>query len=430
MPDLENLRKRKKARVRSARFAWPPKWLEAVTTELGFDISDRRHVKSIASAIKRLSDTFIEQTGAKPIGGRNSSVQSRWLYGDDNLLRTAYAAYYLPVNVPKLVEMFESVRFPWGSVGHILDIGTGPGTAAIAGLIARARTGLTSPVDITLCDHSRDFLELSKQMIAVFRRILNIPGTDLSYHFILSSDSGKNDHIYQKTGYDLVLAANIVAELSKNTTDELPSHLADLVNPGGYVVFVEPARRLPARQVTAVRDEVIKTGWKVLYPCPASYPCPLMSRQKDWCHHRLLWQAPEHISAIDGLIGMEKNLLNFTGFILEKPSETDSIFAESEFLGPDRNQGGDRVSLPSRVISDVMAQKGRYCVYVCGIFNGKARALPAVLEKKRMTDYTECLAGLARYDLIRLENVGIRENQLILDENSRLTTCIDDSDQE
>lgn len=241
MPDLENLRKKwKKARVRSARFAWPPNWLEAVTTELGLDISDRRHVKSIASAIKRLSDTFIEQTSAKPVGGRNSSVQSRWLYGDDNLLRTAYAAYYLPVNVPKLVEMFESVRFPWDSVGHILDIGTGPGTAAIAGLIARARTGLTSPVDITVCDHSRDFLELSKQMIAVFRRILNIPGTDLSYHFILSSDSGKNDHIYQKTGYDLVLAANIVAELPKNITAELPSYLADCVNPGGYVVSSSP----------------------------------------------------------------------------------------------------------------------------------------------------------------------------------------------
>lgn len=424
------MRRRKKGRVRSARFKWSLEWLEAVFTKLGLDISDRQHIKSIASAIKKLSDTFIDQTGTKPVSNRNPPAQSRWLYGNDNLLRTAYAAYYLPVNVPKIVEILESMWFRWDTVQHILDIGSGPGTAAVACLIARVRAGLTSPIDITVCDHSRDFLELSKKIIILFRRILNIPGDDRFFLFDLSSDSDKRDHAYLKTGYDLALAANIIAEIPEIASARLADFFAGLVNPGGHVVFLEPARRQPARHVTAIRDELTHHGWNVLYPCPASYPCPLMSDRKDWCHHRLFWQAPEHISAIDRLIGMEKNLLNFTGFILEKPLETDLKPVESEAFNCDQNQIGVRVCLPCRVISDVRPQKGRYCVHVCGVFDGKARALQALLEKKRMTDYTGLLANLARYDLIRLENVSIRGNQLILDENSRLTTCIKDDDRE
>lgn len=421
--------KLKRSRVRSACFQWPPGWIKAVADGLQVDLSDRRVTGTIAPAVKQLSDAFIDQTRARIVSG-DKHVSPGADYGDDRLYRTSYTAYYLPVNVPKIVDLLESSALSWDSVHRILDLGTGPGTAPVACLIARSRAGARSPVTFTALDRSRHFLALSETVITVFRNLLNIPGVDRFNRYDLLEYAVDNQRGISDTGYDLVTAANILAELPAHVREVLPGLFDRTVNPGGCILLLEPARRHPARHVTAVRDELVSMGWSVLYPCPGSYPCPVLHRARDWCHHRLAWDAPRHILQVDRLTGMQKNLLNFTGFVLKKPGlQLHDSTGNSSAASPDSLQPVSAV-YTCRVISDVIIQKGRFCIHVCGFIEGRARAVPALLEKRRITHYNALFTDLARYDRIRLENTEFRGNQLILNEYSRLTTDFVNGDQE
>jgi hypothetical protein len=429
VPVLKKMSRLKRSRVRTVRFQWPPEWLEAVADNLKVDLTDRRVTGTIAAAVKQLSDAFIDQTRARIVSG-DKHISPGADYGDDRLYRTSYTAYYLPVNVPKIIELLESSGLSWGSVHRILDLGTGPGTAPVACLIARSRAGIGSPVNITALDRSRHFLALSENVITTFRRILDIPGSDRFYRYDLPEETVEKRRDLSDTGYDLVTAANILAELPEHALARLPRFFDRTVNAGGSILFLEPARRHPARRVTALRDELVSMGWRVLYPCTGDFPCPVLHRARDWCHHRLAWDTPGHILQVDRLTGMRKNLLNFTGFVLQKPGgRTPDSTGNSIVAHPDGRAPVSPVYV-CRVISDVIIQKGRFCVHVCGFIEGSARAVPALLEKRRLTQYNDLFTDLARYDRIRLERTEFRGNQLILNEHSRLTTDFENGDQE
>jgi hypothetical protein len=59
---------------------------------------------------------------------------------------------------------------------------------------------------------------------------------------------------------------------------------AERLLPGGAVLVVEPALRVGARHLMAVRDRLAERGRTVRYPCTHGGPCPMRARERDWCH--------------------------------------------------------------------------------------------------------------------------------------------------
>lgn len=436
----------KKGRVRYSRFDWTTDLLDLVMDAAGLPgvagsaPAPADVIRTIATAVKSLSDTFLHARSAGPSPDTPAGCM---LYGADAELRAAYTAYYLLANAPKIVETLESALIDWQSVRSVLDIGTGPGTALTGLLITRHRSGTDIPLDLIAIDHSRDFLKLAETIIRKFRDALNTSGNDRFLCSDIVSGLRAADYNSGEKPVDMVIAANVLAELPPDSLDIIPAMLAGRLRPGGYAVLLEPARRIPARRLLTLRDRLCAAGWRTLFPCPGDYPCPALGRTRDWCHHRLEWTAPDLVKAVDRLTGMHKYLLNFTGLVLRKPeviiipSTPAAPAADGMFTQPAADESFDqppvdglRVSTSCRVISDIMPQKGRFEALLCGDFDGRQHLLTAVLEKKRINDYNKAFLELARYDRIRIDGAAIRGNRLVLSEASRLTVEVDDGDQE
>lgn len=407
----------KRSRVGRARFAWSPDLVRCVLETIGSgDGPQQEWLRQAAGAVKSLSDTFLQPDG---------SPEAVPVYGADPLLRPAYAAYYLLANVPKIVETLESAPPDWSGIRRVVDLGTGPGTAVVGMLIARERAGIRTPVSITGIDYSTDFLSLAQSIVKTFRNCLGIGGPD---RFLIRDLNGVPGSL-QPAGIgepaDLLMAANVMAELSDAAVSAFPDLLETHLRPGGHALLLEPAQRRPARRLLEVRNRLGASGWSILFPCPGPFPCPALERKRDWCHHRLEWDPPKPVSEIDRITGMHKHLLNFTGLLFGKPGTdpslqkiTPDLKAPHPGLRPaDSAEGGPEC----RIVSEILARKGRYEAFVCGDFGAGPHLLLAVLEKKRINDYNESFLELARYDRVRIDGAVIRGGRLVLSEDSRLT---------
>ncbi len=339
----------KKKPVKPARFQWTPELIHLVTDTLDLTDSNPATLRTMAAAVKSLSDTFLLGT-----------LESVRVYGAEARLRSAYAAYYLLANLPKVVETLESAPIDWDSVTSVLDLGTGPGTALIGVMLARHRAGIKTPVSLTALDHSPDFLHIAKNLLTVFRNNLHIGGSDRFLVRDLTTESRSTrwqGHVppdivpasvfpfgsptspittapittapgaAAAEPFDLVTAANVLVELPDAALQTIPEILNERVRDDGYVLLLEPAQRDPARRLLAIRDRLCASGWKNLFPCPGNYRCPALDRKRDWCHHRLKWTPPALVEEIDRLTGMHKSLLNFTGLVFRKSiAEPEPVF--------------------------------------------------------------------------------------------------------
>ncbi|MCD4655444.1 small ribosomal subunit Rsm22 family protein, partial [bacterium] len=283
----------------------------------------------------------------------------------------------------------------------------------IAFLIARHRAGITVSLDITAIDYSNEFLEMAKELIQIFRHHFKINGKDI-FHKADLKQEGSLTFVSVTGSAKLVMASNILSELSAMFINVFPDRLNQLLNPDDFLLLMEPAQRFPARKLLEVRDRLCKFGWKPIYPCPGNYMCPVLERRRDWCHHRLKWEPPELVKMIDGLTGMNKHLLNFTPLIMRKTADNDEVRTDSANW--------------YRVISEVRQLKGKLEVVICGEFSNKEHQKICMLENKYFSRYNELFPDLARYDQIRLDKAENRANRLILSETSRLTKEVDDGD--
>ncbi|MBN1296077.1 hypothetical protein JXA80_04805 [bacterium] len=410
---------KRSSRIRSARFDWPSAWVEVVTDSC----PGTGDTETVAAAVKTLSDQFLDRTT-----GTADTSMSMIPYGENPAFLAAYIRYYLLVNTPKLIAIFEDSGIDLQTISRVLDIGTGPGTAAIAALIAGYRCGIHSSLDIAAIDHSAAFLRTAGNLIRRFRSLLDRPGTDSFSRSFPSLPSPLTDRSFmpssQSTGSpDLILVSNALAEFDTSLQNRLPDILDGIAVPGSYLVVMEPARKASARRALHLRNVLCTRGWAVRYPCPGDYPCPALECPRDWCHHRLTWTAPPPVRTIDRYTGMEKDLLNFSPLVLIKPKPMDS----TPVVGP------TDLSLhlgPLRIVSELRSYKGKQEITVCGRFSTGGQLMICMLENKRLSRYNDVFPDLARYDRIRIEGATRRGDRIILSESSRVIRLENDGGQE
>jgi ribosomal protein RSM22 (predicted rRNA methylase) len=163
--------------------------------------------------------------------------------------------------------------------------------------------------------------------------------------------------------YDLVLCGLVLNELThagsepdRTLIDSLCGRLAD----DGALIALEPALRSESRKLQALRDVLVASQRApfVFAPCLHERACPLLARERDWCHVRIEARLPERIAKLALAAGLRAEDLTFSYLTLRKQrgSFADSVLRSLEPSAP-------RIY---RVVSSPLESKGKLELLVCG----------------------------------------------------------------
>lgn len=282
-------------------------------------------------------------------------------YLDEAALRAAYLAYFLPVNLAKVQALLDelppdALHAPADRPLKVLDVGSGPGTAALAVLDWMRQQSRQHDVAIVAVDQALPVLQELERLWRAYTG--SSPGSSAMLTRIHANLQrvGSLDGYKPEGPFDLIVIANTLGELWHEARDPIGSRVAlvrgllDLLMPHGSLIIMEPALRETSRCLHQVRDALLaKQACTVYSPCLHDRPCPALIKADDWCHEERPWTPPPIVDAIDREVGFIKDALKFSYVILRKDGRTIVPRA------PDRY----------RVVSELREMKGEKRAWLC-----------------------------------------------------------------
>jgi SAM-dependent methyltransferase len=263
----------------------------------------------------------------------------------------AYLLWWWPQTYAKTQAALRMAPMP--AQPRILDVGAGPGPAALA---AQDLLG----GEATCFDLSGEALAEARAL-GIRHTVRELPPGD----------------------FDLTLAANVLLEVAQ------PLELVRRMT--GTVVLIEPALRETGRALLELRDALLAKGeFQALAPCLTQKPCPALASPKDWCTAELRWTPPRHFIQLAEATGLRADeLLSFAPLILAKtaPRPPENLW---------------------RVVGVPQPEKGKKRVWVC---SDEGRVALGRLDKHAAPDNAQ-FDELARGDLVRLGGLEKRGDGL------------------
>jgi ribosomal protein RSM22 (predicted rRNA methylase) len=269
-------------------------------------IASERHRSPLAGDVARLSALFTDARG-----------QRRPTYMQDPSLRRAYLGFFVPHNVARIALLLrraiEEGHLPAEGAPRVLDVGAGPLSGLLACWAVWGRLGPSRAVDLSraaLDDGAAVLAAVGAEVeaLALVDRSLSAPSTS----WLPAED------------IDVVIAANVLNEVGdpREPTPRLRlvETLVGALSPRGRLLVVEPAMRVEARALMAVRDDVVDGGLaSVLSPCRGAPACPLLATQGDWCHGDVVWtERPPAYLALERATRLPKETLSATHLLLAR----------------------------------------------------------------------------------------------------------------
>lgn len=316
----------------------PPELVAAIEAEI------QGLPASLSKQIRALSELFHLFTAERSILGRTS-------YLDAPKLRSAYLRYHLPLNVARATRVLGEVLRVHPEARdftRVFDLGAGPGTASLATLFSLPRNLARVFV---LEDRSRAALASARRILerssaaggisSLTTRVRALPG------------------LPAMEGGALVWLSMVLNELQVGAPRGLDprafiERLALRLSPGSVVIAMEPALRVPGRNLLRLHDEALAAGgWRVLAPCTHQASCPLLvERDRSWCHVRFEWRAPRFVREVADPLGLEHREPSVAYLALER------VRASGE--------PATAASARARVIGDAMeVHGGKRGIYIC-----------------------------------------------------------------
>ena len=308
--------------------------------------------QKLAEAVSRLSLRFTR-------GGDGTSAD----YLQEDNLRRAYLAYFLPVNLAKIQALLREMPQP-GLSGtaaapfRVLDFGAGPGTGLLAVLDwAMAVPDLVGrPLELLAVDRSVKALQQAEALSDLYRR--QQPDVKATVTTLKGKVPGDVTAVTTRGPFDLVILANVLNEALAGEIDRVPrlaewlAACAALLKHDGTLMLVEPALREASRTLHEIRNALLvqpDNPWTVFSPCLHHEPCPALAKPTDWCHEERPWQPPAFVSVIDRSVGFIKDALKFSYLLLRKDGCT-IVPRQTEFY---------------RVVSELREMKGEKRAWLC-----------------------------------------------------------------
>lgn len=305
----------------------------------------------LAQGVAELSQLFTTDRGV-----------IRQPYLDHPLKAAAYLSYFLPVNLAKVQVLLDEMPIP-EPTGRlkVLDLGTGPGTGALAALDwwHRRNPQTVIPLEVIAVDHVRGALRQATDLWTRYVQVTGIPGATMRTvegNLTRSANSQWVGEARHAAPYDLIVLANCLNELHVEAADSvaagsaLVSEVLAWLAPTGTMMIVEPALRETARTLQQIRDRLLQERRCTVYsPCLHENPCPALVNPFDWCHEERAWIPPASIQILDERVGFIKDALKFSYLLLRKDGKTIVERRPDVF----------------RVVSELRAMKGEKRAWLC-----------------------------------------------------------------
>jgi ribosomal protein RSM22 (predicted rRNA methylase) len=213
--------------------------------------------KQLAAAARALSQRYRASSGRAEVGAIASEQDV-----------AAYLAYRLPATFAAVGTVFEEVsaRLPGLQPGSLLDIGSGPGTAAWAAL--EVWPGLERITAV----------EIDPRMLEAGRSLAAHSGSAA-----IRDASWQRGDISSPRTYpaaDIAVAAYVIGELPAKERSATVKRLWDASNVA--CVIVEPGTPRGSRLIRDATEQLDGAGAHILAPFPASWTC--VETAEDWCH--------------------------------------------------------------------------------------------------------------------------------------------------
>jgi ribosomal protein RSM22 (predicted rRNA methylase) len=305
---------------------------------------------ALARAVQRVSAAYTRERGELPN-----------LAGDDSAL-CARLRFFLPRDAPKiaapLAELATAGALPRGSSLRVLDLGAGVGTSSLgAAAFLLAQPGVER-VQIDAVDQDAAALELAQTLAA---RYAQEAGLALA---MKTQRAALTPQLLARLAppYHLIVLGFVLNELALQSADPAEQHarwltqLSSLLCDDGAIIVLEPALRAQSRALQLARDRLLAQGGPpyLFAPCLHAGACPLLERERDWCHERLPLALPKAIAAIAREAGLREAELSYSYLTLGRAPRS---LAELAHGAPERLY---------RVVSGPLGSKGKLELALCG----------------------------------------------------------------
>jgi len=258
--------------------------------------------------------------------------------------RAARLRFFLPRDLPKIEGPLAALAarggLPTKGAWDVVDLGAGYGATTLGlGRLCK-RLGLPITLRVRAIDDdpgALDVLEaLAKETRGGSLAALSVP---IELEPTVGSVAVADPSILAR-GADLALAGFVVNELfpageARSESDRLDllerwlARLTGALSPGGALVLLEPALREPTRTLMSLRDRLVAGGLDVAFPCTHRAACPLLARERDWCHAELALALPEALVPVAREAGLRFEGLSYATLALRNapPIERDPRLA-------------------------------------------------------------------------------------------------------
>lgn len=326
--------------------------LRIISERIGWETSTEGflHLDELAQGVKVLSNLFTKNRRA--LDGR--------YFADPRLLR-AYLAYFLPVNIAKIISILkelptDEVSLPESPL-RLLDVGSGPGTGTLAVLDWMQQCqGQIQTLDATLVDGVESSLEEARLLWDSYCRMEKVTSAHLHCHRWDLERTASMKLFGQARPFHVIIVANTLNEVYRQSNHSLERQvqlvqtLLGCLHPQGSLLLVEPALKHTSRELHALRDRLLALNACTIYsPCLHEQPCPALFKQDDWCHEERPWIAPPWVSTLDRAVGFIKDSLKFSYLVLRKDGRTIVPRTQDVF----------------RVVSELRTMKGDSRAWIC-----------------------------------------------------------------
>lgn len=249
---------------------------------------------------------------------------------------------------------------------RVLDLGAGLGSTSLGIARFAAVRGGADRLSVTAVDIDAEALSLFD---ALARDVSVLPGVpitlqtyehDMSTRLLPSAVRGPFELIVMGLALNELSAAGENTKDTKNTESDLCERIlacADLLTDDGCLIILEPALRETSRALQALRDRLAARAAApyVFAPCLHAGGCPMLLRERDYCHERVPSVFPDQLAKLAEQAGLRDHDLTYSYLTLHRQPRS-----LRELQAPEPH-----TQALFRVISGQLASKGKTELWLC-----------------------------------------------------------------
>lgn len=348
------------------------------------------------------------------------------LQGRPELL-AARLAFFVPRDLLKIaLPLAELDRVGWlprGRVLRVLDMGCGPGTMTFGLARYLASRGGVEELEVLGIDEDSTTLGIFRRIAEEVER-LGWPRIRLqtrraharSRQRGVSELSGldRSEAPFDLILFGFVLNEARVGEGEARARADLLRRAARLMNDDGAMIVLEPALKLTAQALQAVRDDLLASTkpprLHVFAPCAHELPCPMLGRPRDWCHVEMDEALPPLAAEIAREAGLRDARLTFS-YLTLRHREGSRVAQAST------SSSAERSTASLRVVSQPLRSKGKCELVLCG----EGRLVRAMRQDRDRSELNASFEEATRGSILELDGVDARGERLRVEKDTRAT---------